>query len=85
MLIRGKFLLKMLYFDNGFVTCLYVPFYLFGDACTEYVAISLVQASFLACCSALSICEANACICSLDSSITNKGENCVSNSLQGEK
>jgi hypothetical protein len=51
--MRGKFLLKMLHFDHGYVTCLYVPSYLAGDACTEYVAILLVYLSILACCSAL--------------------------------
>jgi hypothetical protein len=43
----------MLYFDHGYVTCLYVPFYLVGDACTEYVAILLVYVSTKACCCAL--------------------------------
>jgi hypothetical protein len=32
----------MLHFDYGYVTCLYVPLYLVGDAFTEYVAIMLV-------------------------------------------
>jgi hypothetical protein len=45
-LTRGKFLLKMLHFDHGYVTCLYVPSYLVGDACTKYVAIFLVYVSF---------------------------------------
>jgi hypothetical protein len=37
------------------VTCLYVPIYLVGDACTQIVAIFLVYVSVLACCSALCI------------------------------
>jgi hypothetical protein len=57
MLRRGKFLLKMLHFDHGYVTNLYVHFYLVGDVCTEYVAILLVYASFLACCSVLCLFE----------------------------
>jgi hypothetical protein len=45
----------MLHFDHGYVTCLYVPFYLVGDACAQIVAILLVRVSILACCSALCI------------------------------
>ena len=47
----------MLHFDHGYVTCLYVPIYLVGDACTKFVAILLVYVSFLACCSALCLFE----------------------------
>jgi hypothetical protein len=47
----------MLHFDHGYITCLYVPFYLVGDACAQIVAILLVYVSFLACCSALCIFE----------------------------
>jgi hypothetical protein len=36
---------------------LYVAFYLVGDACAQIVAILLVYASILACCSALCIFE----------------------------
>jgi hypothetical protein len=43
----------MLHFDHGYVTCLYVPFYLAGDACAPIVAILPVYVSILACCSAL--------------------------------
>jgi hypothetical protein len=39
-------------FDHGYVTCLYVPFYLVGDAYAQIVAILLVYVSVLACCSA---------------------------------
>jgi hypothetical protein len=39
MVMRGSFVLRMLHFDHGYVTCLYDPFYLVGDACTKYVAI----------------------------------------------
>jgi hypothetical protein len=31
----------MLHFDHGYATWLYVPFYLVGDAYTEFVAILL--------------------------------------------
>jgi hypothetical protein len=47
----------MLYLDHGYVTCLYVPFYLVGDACAQIVAILLVYVPILACCSALCIFE----------------------------
>jgi hypothetical protein len=40
--MRGTFCWKMLNFDHGYVTCLYVALYLVGTACTEYVAILLV-------------------------------------------
>jgi hypothetical protein len=48
---------KMLHFNHGYVTCLYVPFYLVGDACAQIVAILLVYVSILAFCSALCIFE----------------------------
>jgi hypothetical protein len=47
----------MLHFNHGYVTCLYVPFYLVGDACAEIVAFLLVYVSILACCSARCIFE----------------------------
>jgi hypothetical protein len=47
----------MLYFYHGYISCLYVPFYLVGDACAQIVVILLVFLSFLACCSALCISE----------------------------
>jgi hypothetical protein len=47
----------MLDFDHGYVTCLYVPFYLVGDACAQIVPILLVYVSILACYIALCIYE----------------------------
>jgi hypothetical protein len=47
----------MLHCNHGYVTCLYIPFYLVGDACAQIVAILLVYVSILACCSALCIFE----------------------------
>jgi hypothetical protein len=47
----------MLHFNHGYVTCLYVSFYLAGDACAQIVAILLVYVSILACCSDLCIFE----------------------------
>jgi hypothetical protein len=47
----------MLHFDHGYVTCLYVPFYLVGDAYNQTVAMLFVYVSMLACCSALCIFE----------------------------
>jgi hypothetical protein len=44
---------KMPHFVHGYVTCLYVPFDLVGDACAQIVAILLVYVSILSCCSAL--------------------------------
>jgi hypothetical protein len=55
--MRGKVLWKIVDFHHGYVTCLYVPFYLVGDACAQIVAILLVYVSILACCSALCIFE----------------------------
>jgi hypothetical protein len=57
MLVRGKILWKMFHFNHGYVTCLYVPFYLVGDACAQIVAILLVYVSILACCIVLCIFE----------------------------
>jgi hypothetical protein len=37
---------KMLLFYHGYVTCVYVPIYLIGDACTKFVAILLIYVSF---------------------------------------
>jgi hypothetical protein len=65
----------MLHFDHGYITCLYSPFYLVGDACAQIVAILLVYVSILACCSALCTFEKHIlALCKLDSFITNKGE-----------
>jgi hypothetical protein len=55
--MRGIFCEKMLHFDHGYVTCLYVPFYHASDACAQIVAILIVYVSILACCSALCIFE----------------------------
>jgi hypothetical protein len=48
---------RMLHFDHGYVTCLYVSIYVVGDACAQIAAILLVYVSILACCSALCIFE----------------------------
>jgi hypothetical protein len=56
-LMSGKFCWNIVLFHHGYVTCLYVVFYLVGDACTEYVAILLVYVSILAYCSALCLFE----------------------------
>jgi hypothetical protein len=65
----------MLCFDHGYVTCLYIPFYLVGDACALIVSILLVYVSILACCSALCIFEKYMlALYRLDSCITNKGK-----------
>jgi hypothetical protein len=54
---RELFFVKMLHFDHGYVTCLYVPIYLLGDVCAQIMAIYLVYFSILACYSALCIFE----------------------------
>jgi hypothetical protein len=64
----------MLHFNHGYVTCLYVSFYLAGDACAQIVAILLVYVSILACCSDLCIFEKHMLAFVFDSCITNKGE-----------
>jgi hypothetical protein len=61
-------------FNHGYITCLYVPLYLVGDACAQIVAILLVYVSILACCSALCIFEKHMLVFVLDSCNTNKGE-----------
>jgi hypothetical protein len=47
----------MSHFDRGYVTCLYVPFYLGCDVCAQILAILLVYISILACYSAPCIFE----------------------------
>jgi hypothetical protein len=42
------FFVKRLHFNPSYVTCLYVPFYLVGDACAQIVAILLVYVTILA-------------------------------------
>jgi hypothetical protein len=65
----------MLHFDHGYITCLYAPFYLVGDACAQIVDILLVCVSILACYSAVCIFEKHMLAsCRLDSCISNKGE-----------
>jgi hypothetical protein len=46
---REIFVEKMLHFDHGYATCLYVPIYLVGNACTKFVVILFVHVSILAC------------------------------------
>jgi hypothetical protein len=57
MLLRGQILWKMLHFNHGYITCLYIPFYLVRDASAQIVAVLLVYVSILACCSAHCIFE----------------------------
>jgi hypothetical protein len=54
---REFFCEKCFIFYHGFVTCLYVPFYLVGSACAQIVDIVLIYVSILACHSALCIFE----------------------------
>jgi hypothetical protein len=54
---ESEIFVKILHFDHGCITCLYVPLYLVGNACAHIVAILLVYVSILECCSALCIFE----------------------------
>jgi hypothetical protein len=54
---REIFVKNFSFFDHGYITCLYVPVYLVGDACAQIVAILLVYVSILACCRDLCIFE----------------------------
>jgi hypothetical protein len=47
----------MLHLHHAYISCIYVPVYLVGNACTQIMAILLVYISILACCSALCIFE----------------------------
>jgi hypothetical protein len=46
---------KSTYFHHGYITFLYVPLYLVGDACAQIVAILPVYVSILACYSSFCI------------------------------
>jgi hypothetical protein len=83
--MRGKFLCEVLHFDHGYVTCLYVPIYLVGDACAQIVAILLVYVSPLACCSALRIFEKiMLAFVDLTHALPTKGRKVPNSCFQGE-
>jgi hypothetical protein len=83
--MRGKFLRNMLHFNHGYVTCLYIPFYLVGDACAQIVAILLIHVSILACCSALCIFEKHM-LASVDliHALSTRGRKVPSSCFQGD-
>jgi hypothetical protein len=54
---EGNFCEKYFIFYHGYIPCLYVLFYLVGDACAQIVAILIVYVSILAFCSVLCIFE----------------------------
>ena len=75
----------MLLFDHGYVTCLYVPIYLVGDACTKFVAILLVYISILACCSALCLFEKHMlAFVDLIHALPTRGRKVPNSCIQGE-
>jgi hypothetical protein len=76
---------KMPHFVHGYVTFLYVPFYLVGDACTQIVAILLVYVSILACCSALCIFEKHMlALVDLIHALPTRGRKVPNSCFQGE-
>jgi hypothetical protein len=83
--MREEFLWKMLNFDHDYITCLYVPFYLVGDACAQIVAILLVYVSIFACCSALCILEKHMlAFVDLIHALTTRGRKVPNSCFQGE-
>jgi membrane-anchored glycerophosphoryl diester phosphodiesterase (GDPDase) len=75
----------MLHFDHGYVTCLYVPIYLVGVACTKFVAIFLVYVSFLACCSAICLFETHTLVfIELIHALPTRGRKVPNSCIQGE-
>jgi hypothetical protein len=75
----------MLHFNHGYVTCLYVPVYLVGDACAQIVAILLVYVSILACCSALCISEKHMlALADLIHALPTRGRKVPNSCFQGE-
>jgi hypothetical protein len=75
----------MLHFHHGYVTCLYVPLYLVGDACAQIVAILLVYVSILACCSALCIFEKHLlAFVDLIHALPTRGRKVLNTCFQGE-
>jgi hypothetical protein len=76
----------MLHFYHGYITCLYVPFYLVGNVCAQIVAILVVYASILACCSALYIFEKHMlAIVDLIHALTKRGRKVPNSCIKGTK
>jgi hypothetical protein len=83
--MRGKFSRKMLHLHHGYISCLYVPVYLVGDACTQIVAILLVYVSILECCSALCIFEKHMlALVDLIHALPTRGRKVPNSCFQGE-
>jgi hypothetical protein len=75
----------MLHFHHGYITCLYVPLYLVGDACAQIVAILFVYVSLLACHSALCIFEKHMLVfVDLIHKLPTKGRKVPNSCSQGE-
>jgi hypothetical protein len=75
----------MLHFDHGYVTCLYVPFYLVGGACAQLVAILLVYVSILASYCALCIFEKHMlALVDLIHALPTRGRKVPNSCFQGE-
>jgi hypothetical protein len=74
----------MLHFHHGYLTCLYVPLYLVGDACAQIMVIFLVYVSILACCSALCIFEKHMLVfVDLIHALTTRGRKVPNSCFQG--
>jgi hypothetical protein len=85
MLISGKFLWQLLHFHHGYITCLYVPLYLAGDACAQIVAILLFYVSLLACRSAFCIFEKHMLVfVDLIHALPTRGRKVANSCSQGE-
>jgi hypothetical protein len=75
----------MLHLHHGYISCIYVPVYLVGDACTQIVAILLVYVSILACCSALCIFEKHIlALVDLIHALPTRGRKVPNSCFQGE-
>jgi hypothetical protein len=75
----------MLHFHHGYVTCLYVPLYLVGDACAQIVAILLVYVSILACCNGLCLFEKHMlALVDLIHALPTRGRKVPNSCFQGE-
>jgi hypothetical protein len=82
---KENFCERCFIFYHGYITCLYVPFYLVGDACAQIVVILLVYVSILACCSALCIFEKHMlAFVQLINALPTRGRKVPNSCFQGE-
>jgi hypothetical protein len=75
----------MLHSHHGYITCLYVPLYLVGEACAQIVAILLVYVSILAYSNALCIFEKHMlALVDLIHALPTRGRKLPNSCFQGE-